>query len=364
MPGMPPACTGTGDPIQLPTATGPACAAALAARGHRFTLCSCDTLTARSRIRTDAFDSRDATVSDEIAAAIGINGGLVAIAEVRAGGALYVAGGTGVLGSDQVRSATSLRVGGPLTMLVGNADIGADAFVAGDVTGSVRVSGALHVPTSATLGSDVQAGSIVREPVTVAPPCDCSTGAAVAAAAIASAAAANGNAAIGLASDALAGVTAPLRLDLPCGVFHVDGIDAAASITLAVHGRALLAVAGDVDVDADVTVELDPAAELDLVVGGRLSIGGAGVTFGAPAAPARFRVWITGSNSVVFDYQPTIAAVMHAPAAAVSAPDGLELRGSLLARDLTVGSDSMLRYDRAILAAGTVCGEPAADIVP
>jgi len=357
------ACSGTGDPIQLPTAAGPTCTAALAARGHRFAVCSCETLNAHSRIRTDAFDSRDATVSDEIAAAIGVNGGLLASAEVRAGGALYVGGAAGVVASDQVRSATSLRVGGPLTMLLANADIGSDAFVAADVTGNVRVTGVLHAPATATVGPDVEAASIAREAVVVAPPCDCSAGFADAAAAIASAAATNGNAAIGLARDALTSVTAPLRLDLPCGVFHVDGIDAAAIVTLAVHGRALLAVTADVAVRAGFTVELDPAAELDLVIGGRLSTYGR-VTFGAPAAPARLRVWIAGSNSVVFDYEPTVAAVIHAPLAAVTAPSGLDLRGSVLARDVVIGADATLHYDRAILAAGTTCGAPAADVVP
>jgi hypothetical protein len=357
------ACSGAGDPIQLPTAVGLTCAAALATRGHRFALCSCETLNALSRIRTDAFDSRDATVSDELSAAIGVNGGLLASAEVRVGGALYVGGTTGVVASDQVRSAASLRVGGPLTMLLANADIGADAFVAGDVSGSVRVSGALHVPAPATLGSDVQAASTLREAVVVTPPCDCSAGFADAAAAITSAVAANGNAAIALPPDALAHVTAALRLDLPCGVFHVAGIDAAAPVTLAVHGRALLAVTADVAVRASFAVELDPGAELDLVVGGRLSTYG-DVTFGATAAPARFRVWIAGSNSVVFDYEPTVAAVIHAPLAAVTAPSGVDLRGSLLARDVVIGADATLHYDRAILAAGTACGQPAGDVVP
>jgi hypothetical protein len=48
----------------------------------------------------------------------------------------------------------------------------------------------------------------------------------------------------------------------------------------------------------------------------------------------------------------------------VAAPSGLDLRGSLLARDAVIGADATLHYDRAILAAGTVCGEPAGAIVP
>ena len=57
-------------------------------------------------------------------------------------------------------------------------------------------------------------------------------------------------------------------------------------------------------------------------------------------------------------------AVIHAPFAPVSAPSGISLYGSLLARSISIGADSTLHFDRAIRAAGTICGEPAAAVVP
>jgi hypothetical protein len=36
----------------------------------------------------------------------------------------------------------------------------------------------------------------------------------------------------------------------------------------------------------------------------------------------------------------------------------------VLARSVSLGVDSLFHFDRAILAAGTTCGEPAADVVP
>jgi hypothetical protein len=48
----------------------------------------------------------------------------------------------------------------------------------------------------------------------------------------------------------------------------------------------------------------------------------------------------------------------------VTAASGLPLWGSLLARSVSIGADTTLHYDRAILEAGTVCNEPAATIVP
>ena len=359
-----PACNGAGSPIVLPTTTGAPCAAALASRGHRFVLCSCGDMTAPARIRSDSFDSTNPAFIDETAAAYGVNGSLNAIGEMRAGGAFYVAGANGVTAASQFRTGTSLRVGGPMTMTsTDNADVGGDAFINGSVTGNVRVAGTLHVPAGATLGGGVERGALVNEPVTVAPSCDCSAGFVDVAGAIAAAAANNVDAATGRSPTELASLTAPKILDLDCGSYYFTAIDASAAVTVVVHGHALLAVAGDVTVRAGFAVQLDPSAELDLLIGGGLTTRN-GLEFGTTIAPARFRVWIAGTSSVVFDGAPWIGAVIHAPAAAVTATGGLPLSGSLLAHSISIGADSMVHYDRAILAAGSICGEPAAAVVP
>jgi hypothetical protein len=127
-------------------------------------------------------------------------------------------------------------------------------------------------------------------------------------------------------------------------------------------------VQGDVNVQGgDLAVSLDAGAELDLVVGGWLLVSGGG-TIGAPAAPARFRMWVAGTDaqSVVFNGQPTIAAVIHAPTTTVSATNGLTISGSLLTQSLFLGgtSQSYVHYDRAILKAGAACGEMPASVIP
>jgi hypothetical protein len=361
--GTGPACTGLGDPIRLPTATGATCAAALATRGHRFALCACDSLTVLNRIRTDTLDSTNAGWQDDNAtAAVGTNGGLQTTAELRAGGAIYVGGVA--IADEHLQSSASLRVGGALTQIDSNTDVGGDAYVGGAVSGDVRVSGTLHVPVSALVAGAVQSAAVSREVVTVAPPCDCSAGFVDVAAGLALAAVDNGNAAAGLAQAALANVAAPARIDLGCGTTFLDAINAQAKVTLAVHGRALLAVAGDVAVRAGLDVVLDAGAELDLLVGGRLTTSGAGAVFGAVTAPARFRVWVAGTSSISFDDGPSIGAIVHAAAAPVSASAGLTLYGSLLAPSLTLGGDGALHFDRAVLSAGAACGEPVAAPIP
>jgi hypothetical protein len=246
-----------------------------------------------------------------------------------------------------------------------NADIAGDAYVSGNVTatgsGRFRVAGTLHVPAGAML-TGVETGATVNEPVSVAPPCDCGAPFVDIAAAVAAAATANANSAIALAPSRLADVTAPAAIDLSCGTFYLDELDAAAPVTINVHGRALLAVGGDVTTRAGLTVQLDPAAELDLVVSGQLIVSGGGA-FGAPAA-SRFRVWVASATTVLFDGAPAVSAVVRAPSAPVSAPGGLPLSGSLLARSVALGADSDVHFDRAILESGTICGEPAAPAVP
>ena len=358
-----PLCSGLGEPIQLPTATGAPCAAALAARGHRFALCSCDSVSAPARIRTDSFDSRTTPAFEETGAAIGIGGDLVANAEVRAGGALHVAGAGGLRTSTQLRSAGSLRVGGPAMLSDQNVDVDTDAFVNGNVSGRLRVGGTLHVPPGAQLTGGVEYAALVNEAIAVSPPCDCGAGFVDVAGAIAAAVATNADAAIGLPPTRLADVTTPTSIVLPCGVFYLTEIDAEAAVTLVVRGHTLLAIGGDVTVRAGLAVQLDPSAQLDVLVGGQLIATGGG-SFGAAGATARFRVWVASTTTVLFDGAPAVSAVIHAPAAPVTAPGGLPLSGSLLARSVAIGADSDLHFDRAIREAGAICGDPAATAVP
>ena len=367
--GAPSVCVGVGNPITLPTTAGATCAAALEQRGHLYALCACDTLNLAARLRTDSFDSSNSGGDDGVSAAVGINGALQTMmgAELRAGGAIYVAGNGGVRASEHLQAGASFRSNGPLAMLSSNADLLADAYVVGDVSGSVRVSGTLHVPTSAAVGSDVDA-SLAREAVSpIGAPCACDsngTDFVNVAGAIATAMTDNGDSAAGFSPDALSNVLTSSELKLGCGTYYLASIGATtAPVTLVVHGHALLAVQGSVTLGGGLTVTFDnPSAELDLLVGGWFTTSGG--TVGAPPAPARFRIWIGGTESLVFDNQPTIAAVIHAPGAAATASNGMTLSGSLLVKSLSLGVDSLLHYDRAILSAGVPCGEKPVAAIP
>ena len=88
-----------------------------------------------------------------------------------------------------------------------------------------------------------------------------------------------------------------------------------------------------------------------------------GNAFGS-AAPARFRVWIAGADSVVFDGAPAVGAMVRAPNAAVTASSGLRLSGGLVARSVISGAELDVHFDEAVLSSGMPCGEPTATAVP
>jgi hypothetical protein len=357
-------CSGLGAPIRLPTAAGPQCASVLSQRSHRFALCSCDSVNVTARINTDFFDSTGASVALPPPAAVGINGDLQSSNIIQILGSVYVAGAGGITTSERVVALGSLYVAGPSRALppASVIDVAGDAYVGGDVDGALLVGGTVHIdPGADTSRANISGGEIVEEPVTVAPPCDCRSNVVELGAAIASAMSNNDNQAAGIAADRLAAVTTSTVLDVPCGSFALTAIDAQQAVFLAVHGRALVAVAGDVVLRAGLTVTLDPGAELDLVVGGRLVASG-GNPVGS-VAPARFRIWVAGSPSIVFDDAPTVGAVIHAADAQLMASSGLELSGGLLARGVVIGGQLNLHFDHAVLSSGAACGEPATPAV-
>jgi len=358
----PVACSGLGPAVTLPLAGAPVCASALTTRQHRYAVCLCDSLNVTSPIYTDAMDSSGAAIGAQPPAAIGIDGDLQA-SKIQAFGSVTVGGPNGMTVSDRIVSLGSLRAAGPTRSPAALFDIGEDAYLGGDLEGYFLVVGTLHLAPSADASAAyVNAANVVREPVSVAPPCDCGSATVDVAGAIAAATRTNDDNSAGFGPDRLAAVTASTLLDIPCGTYALSSIDTRASLVLAVHGRALVAVAGDVVLRAGFTVTLDPSAELDLLVGGRLLTSGSNAI--GSMTPSRFRIWVAGTQTIVFDDDPNVGAVVHAAGAQVTASSGLELSGALFAKTLTAGAQINVHFDQSVFTVGASCGEPPATAVP
>jgi len=363
---LPPAsCQGLGPPVRFLTATGLTCAATIAARAHRTGICSCSDWSVANPVQIMSSTSVPGNVPAHVA--LGVNGALVAMNGLTVSGAVYASGSKGVTATGRIGIDGSLRSGGPITFGgPGQASLGADVFAVGDVLGPAKIVGTLHVPVGAMVGLATLPTAVVREGVKVDPPCDCTAPFDVSAA-IAGAMATNDDAALGLTVDRLANLTTATKIDFPCGTYAFSSISSQASLTLGIHGRVLIAVAGDVLFQRALGVVFDqtvPGAELDLLVLGSFTANGDSSVPVGTLNSELLRIWLAGAGPIALPAAPVLGGVFHAPGAAVIAPIGLTLIGSITAGSLNVGGRVGIDYDDAILDAGTACGDPKVDPLP
>ena len=347
-------------PTHLGDGNAEGCAASRAAALFRFALCSCETLAPDGEITTQAIDSSGGTAPPLRAAAIGTNGSVSCNMPLSIGGALYAASSVSTVGAVSV--AESLRAGGSVQAAT-NFTVGGDAWVAGSVAGPVAVAGTLSLPGGAQVSGGATAGNIVRMPVTVAPPCDCSV-LPVATLVAQHAGRNNDNATIHLEASDYMEFDLHRGVELPCGAFYISGITASGEFTITAHGRAALYIDGALTIGGALRIVIDPGAELDLFVSGAITLNGG--SLGDSQRPTALRIWDGSQGSLLLSGRPAIAGTLHAPQAELHAPAGIDLRGPALVRDLRLdGSRLSLTYDRGLLSAGTrACGTRAESPIP
>ncbi len=338
-------------PAVLPDGT---CTGRLAAALFDRALVACGALALDQPLATDGYDSRLGPYAP------GGAGGDVAgaaaftlAADARLGGHLTVAGAleagpTLAIGGDL---AVGGRLGRPSSTIAvtGAARLGGDVAVT-----SLTVDGALTTVPGATLAGAITAGSRATAAVEVAGPAACLAAAIDVPAIIADLAAANHDAALGLDPAALADVTGPRTLTLPCGRYYLDRIQGnGATVVLSITGKVVLAIAGGITVDAELVVDVAPGAELDLFVAGPVNLPPA-TRVGDPARPRATRLYLASTGSIALGPTPTLAAAVHAPAADVPAGAG-DLTGALVVHGLTTTGALAVHHDRALADAAATC---------
>jgi hypothetical protein len=347
-------------------ATGtPFCTGDLAAK-FRFAVCACGSMTISGQLTTDSIDSTADAQAAGSSASIAANGALTTYTHTMLGGSVWASGasiaqgapavvlrGDGTIARD-VQSGANLEVGGAFHVggnVFANGSVVVDDPDAGDNLG---VSGTLHVPEGGVVSPAVAAiGGVAVQPVSVPPPCDCSSPIQVFT--IVSAAKNNNDdAVIGLAPTALENPPAPLSL--PCGRYYVYGITGV-SVHLALTGHVVLFVDGDVNVDNTLQVDLSPDAELDLFVAGSVGVGNMNMgTFGNTNAPGRVRLYV-GGQALQLGPSVMVGANIYAPYATVTISSDLTMGGALLASEFTISAVVTIHYDPSVLAA-TGCTPP------
>jgi hypothetical protein len=107
----------------------------------------------------------------------------------------------------------------------------------------------------------------------------------------------NDNALIGLQQTVLDNPTTSLRIDLPCGVYYLNSINAGKSVTIVVHGRTAIIVGGSIRISQKVIFDVQPNASLDIFAGGVLNVSN-DTTLGSPAYPRLTRLYL-GDDSCI-----------------------------------------------------------------
>jgi hypothetical protein len=368
-------CAGKGPAIHLAGNAPQNCTGALAARFGRYALCSCNTLNLASGglyvsvvggpppgPRPAGGPGPGAPAPRVFTASVGTDGDLVVGSAADPPGPMTeIAGSLVTAGMGRATFVHGGHVQGNLrgagsftTMTTMGVWVSGEMVSGGDVSGMYKVGGPLRLPPGATTTPDVQSMGVSRETVAVPPPCGC--GASPALDLAAEIAARKPNAANQpIPADLFSDVQKPLTLDLSCGEYYLQGIQSAAGapITLQVHGRAALFVAGAVRLGNSFVVALDDDAELDLIVGGPFDT--MGRVFGSPATPARMRLWVA-SNMVALPDQIQFGGAVYAPNAVFSAGANLNFAGSLYVGAVLISGDVRVSYDPGVLLGGEACG--------
>jgi hypothetical protein len=266
---------------------------------------------------------------------------------------LWIGGSGGLtIGSSNLVSGILLSAG-PLS--VNQFNVGNDAIVDGNVTGSLTVGGVLHIQPGATVDNRVTAaGGIASDAPLVGEPCDCDpTHLVDIAGLVAAHAAQNDDARVPLDPAALDLPNGSPTIDLPCGQYYFSTIDVQSGAAIAVHGRVAVYVGGDVSLGINVSVALDPGAELDLFVAG--SVTAPQLPLGPQDRPSALRIYVAGPT-VTITASSTVAGFVYAPNANLVAQGQLTVYGGLFVGEYVSSAATTVHYDTSIGVAGAACG--------
>jgi hypothetical protein len=344
--------------------TDDVCAGVIARRSFRFALCTCEGYAASTRLTTDSFSSAAGAYDPGAAGnagSVGVNGAFGANDVVDVRGSLWAGtgpGGGSSIGAD-LTVAGDLVHDGSLTGGAADVIVGHDANIQGTVSlASLSVGGALTVPSLAGVSTTgtLSYGSAVEATMALADPCSCADGDLVDVGRfVALHATDNDNAAVGLDPARLAAFgAADTTLDLPCGRYYLTAIDGDGLLTLRIHGRTALFVAGDARLRGGITVDIDAGAELDLFVAGILEAE-SDIRFGSAARPSKARLYVGGTGGINLTGSSLFAGNLYAPRAVLALSGPVELFGSLFVRQLQQAAPVTIHYDTDVLEADIGC---------
>lgn len=151
-------------------------------------------------------------------------------------------------------------------------------------------------------------------------------------------------------------------ITLAAGYYTVPSIKTQRSLSIVANGAVRLYVQGDVQVHGALALSPGNAGSLQVWVGGRVNIDGS-LQAGLLTSPAATRLYVAG-NQIALGRPSRIDGQLFAPIAAVWAPRGLQVHGSLLAATVKESGTTSVCYDDALSAAPFSCAAPVPPMQP
>lgn len=358
-----PALVLKGGPNNCPNGGGPQsfdntdtnCTGTIAATTFAWALCSCTDITLTSSFTTVGFDSSNKS-QGKLGAGVGLDKTFTASSAVDVGGSLFASSQNGLTSGSTSWVRQELQVGGNLTTQT--FDVGDNGTVGGNVTGSkLTFAKTLTVSPSSTISAGVTYSKLVKQAVSVPPPCDCTKPLPISSW-VSFRKTQNDNASVVPALDptvlAASNANQPARIDLPCGSYYLDAIAAKGPLTIYAHGHTVLYIGGDVSTGSFIAFGLDPTATFDVVIGGTLTTS-ALFKIGSPNYPALSRTYVGTTGNLTITSNGVFATNLYAGRANVLFTSNSDTYGSIFAGNFTDTSDTLIRYDRAVVTVGQEC---------
>jgi hypothetical protein len=345
----PAVCAGGGPPVSINPGSGSVCLGNLAQTTFTWSLCSCKSVNFMDNALVDGWNS---TVGPYKPGQLG--GGVGADVSISCGSSADIWGQSWAASMATAYDASGytvhhdLQSGGNMT--ADGVSAMRDAYVAGNITGNMTVSGTLYQPMA-----KAHAGlKYVDTNVVVKPPCDCMSPIPVANT-VTWAKTNNDNASIGLDPAIMATGHSP-RVDLPCGRYYMQGFNNGGLIVA--HGHVALFIDGSASAGTPLTMTVaDATSTFDIWISGTITAT-SNFYLGNPSYPALTRVYV-GGTSLDVQSQLIIGAEIWAGNATVTWESGSDLFGALFAGDFQALSAFRLHHDQGVDYAGSSCPPPA-----
>ena len=363
-------CVGTGTVVgDGGVGAGNLCLGNVAQQTFQFGFCACSDVTADgSQVHVDSFDSRNGSYASQTPGPdgnFGVDGQCILNVQMSVSGTMVI--GTGDVAFP---NGGNNAVGGDLYAF-GNASasgvtIGHDAFVAGTIRGfDVGNNLFMTDPSAGNITQTSVGAQTLQLDIPQVAPCPCQPDQKLDIAGIvAFGATHNDNAVLddpattadeSLSPDVWAsGQTGPAVLDLPCGRFHLNGVEQSQGLTVHATDRTVLFIDGNFIANS-LQVQLDPGAEVDIFVTGNMSFSSSS-NLGNVDTPSAVRTYVNGQ--LTLGAQATFGGLIYAPNADVVFNASAEIFGALFVNTAQFSGNTNIHFDSAVRAAGDQCPVP------